>query len=178
MAHRFHPWEGGEGKVTTQYTTSLLELGKAEIAKEHWSEAKEILEKALVYPENLGEGKLEGTKDNHIHYYLGLAKEHLGENEAAKEEYEAASIGTDEPAGMMYYNDQPADMIYYQGLAKEKVYFYIQNRISNKMPENPVFKPFFYFVYKNYHVCKICKKISNTLIFSPCKIFYLRKISY
>lgn len=53
MAHRFHPWEGGEGKVTTQYTTSLLELGKAEIAKEHWSEAKEILEKALVYPENL-----------------------------------------------------------------------------------------------------------------------------
>lgn len=29
MAHRFHPWEGGEGKVTTQYTTSLLELGKA-----------------------------------------------------------------------------------------------------------------------------------------------------
>ena len=121
MAHRFHPWEGGEGKVTTQYTTSLLELGKAEIAKEHWSEAKEILEKALVYPENLGEGKLEGTKDNHIHYYLGLAKEHLGENEAAKEEYEAASIGTDEPAGMMYYNDQPADMIYYQGLAKEKL---------------------------------------------------------
>lgn len=59
-----------------------------------------------------------------------------------------------------------------------KVYFYIQNRISNKMPENPVFKPFFYFVYKNYHVCKICKKISNTLIFFPCKIFYLRKISY
>lgn len=121
MAHLFHPWEGGEGKVTTQYTTSLLELGKAEIAKEHWSGAKEILEKALVYPENLGEGKLEGTKDNHIHYYLGLAKEHLGENEAAKEEYEAASIGTDEPAGMMYYNDQPADMIYYQGLAKEKL---------------------------------------------------------
>ena len=32
--------------------------------------AKELLEKALVYPENLGEGKLEGTKDNHIHYYL------------------------------------------------------------------------------------------------------------
>ena len=29
--------------------------------------------------------------------------------------------GTDEPAGMMYYNDQPADMIFYQGLALEKL---------------------------------------------------------
>ena len=32
-----------------------------------------------------------------------------------------ASVGTDEPAGMMYYNDQPADMIYFQGAALEKL---------------------------------------------------------
>ena len=35
--------------------------------------------------------------------------------------FETATIGTDEPAGAMYYNDQPADMILYQGLAFEKL---------------------------------------------------------
>ena len=41
--------------------------------------------------------------------------------EEAAKCYETATVGTDEPAGMMYYNDQPADMIMYQGLAKLKL---------------------------------------------------------
>lgn len=44
------------------------------------------------------------------------------------------------------------------GVIELKSIFYIQNRIPSKMPENPVLKPFFYFVYKNCHVCKICRK--------------------
>ena len=117
MGRHFHPWEGGEGKATTQYTTALTELAKQALAKEEYAKAKELLERALVYPENLGEGKLEGSKDNHINYLLALACRHLGEEERARELVETASVGTDEPAGMMYYNDQPADMIMYQGLA-------------------------------------------------------------
>ncbi|MFQ9702681.1 MAG: hypothetical protein ACLR0U_11405 [Enterocloster clostridioformis] len=74
----------------------------------------------MCYPENLGEGKLEGCKDNHVNYYLGVIKERRGDQTAAEAYFEKASVGTDEPAGMMYYNDQPADMIYYQGLAREK----------------------------------------------------------
>lgn len=121
MSRRFHPWEGGEGKITTQYTITLVELAKRAIADKDYEQAKDYLMKALVYPENLGEGKLEGTKDNHIFYYLGCVMEQLGDIKQAKDYFERASVGTDEPAGMMYYNDQPADMILYQGLADLKL---------------------------------------------------------
>ncbi len=117
MGRKFHPWEGGEGKVTTQYTTSLVELAKKAIVKENFASAKALLEKAITYPENLGEGKLEGTKDNHIYYYMGLAEKALGNVEKSKELFDKASTGTSEPAGMMFYNDQPADMIMFQGMA-------------------------------------------------------------
>ncbi len=121
LGHIFHPWEGGEGKATTQYETSLSEMAKRALAKGDAAEAKQLLEKALVYPENLGEGRLEGTKDNHIFYLKGLAEELLGETEQAMADYRTASVGTDEPAGMLFYNDQPADMILYQGLAHKKL---------------------------------------------------------
>jgi len=122
MGRKFHPWEGGEGKVTTQYTTALVGMAKKALAEEKHEAAEKLLEKALVYPENLGEGKLEGTKDNHINYYLALAKEALGKKECAEQLLEQAVVGTDEPAGMMFYYDQPADMIMYQGFALEKLH--------------------------------------------------------
>lgn len=114
---RFHPWEGGEGKITAQYTISLLELAKAEIKAENYGQARSYLERILVYPENLGEGKLEGTRDNHAFYYLGVVYEKIGDRQRAEECYGRATLGDADPAGMMYYNDQPADMILYQGLA-------------------------------------------------------------
>ena len=121
MGRKFHPWEGGEGKATTQYTTALVGMAKRALAEKNYEEAEELLEKALVYPENLGEGKLEGTKDNHINYYLAVAKAALGKEACAEELLEKATTGTDEPAGMMFYYDQPADMIMYQGMALEKL---------------------------------------------------------
>ena len=117
MDYRFHTWEGGEGKITTQYTLALVEMAKKKLAESDYEEAKRLLEKTFSYPENLGEGKLEGTKDNQVFYHLGLALEGLGKAEEAKECFRRATIGTDEPAGALFYNDQPADMILYQGLA-------------------------------------------------------------
>lgn len=119
--HHFHAWEGGEGKVTTQYTLALLELAVEAQSEKRYEEAERLLRSAFVYPENLGEGRLEGTKDNHLYYHLGLALEAQGRTQEAKQCYEAATLGTDEPAGAMYYNDQPADMILYQGLAYLKL---------------------------------------------------------
>lgn len=121
MGHKFHPWEGGEGKITAQYTLALLELAREALSAGCPEEAEKLLRKALVYPENLGEGKLEGTKDNHIYYYLGCALEAQGREQEAAENFARATEGTDEPAGAMYYNDQPADMILYQGLAFRKL---------------------------------------------------------
>ncbi|GAS81445.1 tetratricopeptide repeat protein [Paenibacillus amylolyticus] len=121
QARRFHPWEGGEGKVTGQYVTALTELAKQNLEKQQPELALELLQKALVYPENLGEGKLEGTADNPLYFYLGCTYQQLKNNQAAEENFHRASIGLNEPASAMFYNDQPPESIYYQGLAWQKL---------------------------------------------------------
>ncbi|MBR4039908.1 MAG: DUF5107 domain-containing protein [Clostridia bacterium] len=114
---KFHPWEGGEGKVTTQYAVALTQLARRALAAGDAATAKQLLERALVFPHNLGEGKLEGAKDNNIYYYLGLCERMLGNEEAAAAHLTRAAAGSEEPASAMYYNDQPAELILYQGLA-------------------------------------------------------------
>ncbi|KAB8290337.1 DUF5107 domain-containing protein [Bifidobacterium avesanii] len=114
---RFHPWEGGEGKVTGQYRIALTLLAKDAMAAGEWEHARDLLTRALAYPHNLGEGKLEGQKDNDLHYWLGVVARHLGDGKAAEAELRRATIGPDEVKGAMYYNDQPAEMILFQGLA-------------------------------------------------------------
>ena len=116
-ARTFDPWEGGEGKVTGQYVLADVELGKRVLAKADFERAIGLLEKALVYPHNLGEGKLTGAQENHIYYYLGCAHEGLQEYDQAKQCFALASLGLAEPASAMFYNDQPPDMIFYQGMA-------------------------------------------------------------
>lgn len=69
---KFHPWEGGEGTVSTQYRFALCQLAAEKIAAGSCASALELLEQALVYPENLGEGKLPNVPDNKIHFLMGL----------------------------------------------------------------------------------------------------------
>ena len=121
MGHSFRPWEGGEGKVPMQYKISLIQMAVRLLKAGDAAGARQKLELALLYPENLGEGRLEGTKDNHIWYWLGRAFDDLGLEEEAKSAYSRAELGEDEPAGAMYYYDQPADMILFKGLAKRKL---------------------------------------------------------
>jgi tetratricopeptide (TPR) repeat protein len=116
-ARKFHPWEGGEGKVMGQYVLAHVELGKRHLRDRHDAEALATLQQALIYPQNLGEGKLAGAQENNIYYYLGCALERLGLNAEARAAFSTASLGLAEPASVMYYNDQPPDMIFYQGLA-------------------------------------------------------------
>lgn len=120
MGHTFRPWEGAEGRISGQYKIALTELAKEAMKAKEYERAEALFEKALEYPWNLGEGKLEGTKDNNIYYSLGVVKEILGKEEA-KTCFEKAELGVDEPAGVMYYYDQPADMILYKGFANRKL---------------------------------------------------------
>ncbi|NEU61684.1 DUF5107 domain-containing protein [Paenibacillus sp. ALJ109b] len=113
----FHPWEGGEGKVTGQYKLAHTELGKQALQNGHYEAAVQHLQQALVYPLNLGEGKLEGTQENNIYYYLGMAYEGLQRESEASASYTIASQGLAEPTSALFYNDQPPEMIFYQGLA-------------------------------------------------------------
>ena len=114
----FHPWEGGEGKITSQYMYSLKGLAEAALERGDAGEAAGLLEKALRFPENLGEGKLEGEKDNDIYYLLGISEMKAGNQDAAAEHLNRAAAGEEEPSSALYYNDQPADMIFYEGLAQ------------------------------------------------------------
>ena len=121
MRRSFHPWEGGEGKVTGQYVISLIERTKALLANGEARLAIELLMQAQTFPHNLGEGKLHGAQENNIFYYLGCAYEALGEHENAHQCFERAATGLSEPTSAMFYNDQPPDMIFYQGLSNQKL---------------------------------------------------------
>ncbi len=118
---QFHPWEGGEGKVPAQYQMARVELAKEFISKIEYAPAIELLLQCLVYPHNLGEGKLYGAQENDFHYWLGCAYEGLGEIEIAKTYWELAKDGNTEPAAAIFYNDQKPDKIFYQGLALLKL---------------------------------------------------------
>jgi len=118
---QFHPWEGGEGKVPFQYITGHVELAKKRIKEENYKAAIDLLMAAKTYPSNLGEGKLFGTQENDIDYWLGYAYDGLNETEKAKESWEKAAHGLSDPSPAMFYNDQQPDKIFYQGLALLKL---------------------------------------------------------
>lgn len=119
--HRFHPWEGGEGKVSTQYRYALIQLAIQDLKDNKPQKAIDNLLATLSYPKNLGEGKLPNVKDNEAYYYLGIAYDMLNEIDKAKEYWQLATLGDTQPSSVLYYNDQPSDYIFYQGLANEKL---------------------------------------------------------
>lgn len=121
MSRKFHPWEGGEGKVSEQYILSLVELAKNHIFSSNYVTAIEFLEKAQFYPENLGEGKLPGAQENDIFYWLGCSYQGLGNTDKAKQYWQMATVGLDEPGIALFYNDQQPDKIFYQGCAWSKL---------------------------------------------------------
>jgi tetratricopeptide (TPR) repeat protein len=121
MERTFHPWEGGEGKVTGQYLASLIEMAREHIRQGQYTEAIARLEQAQTYPPNLGEGKLYGAQENNIFYELGRAYAGLGADKQAQAAFVRASTGLSDPTSAIFYNDQPPDMIFYQGLARQRL---------------------------------------------------------
>lgn len=119
--HLFHPWEGGEGKVSTQYRYALTQKALGLLESGGYDEAINLLEATKVYPNNLGEGKLPNVQDNIADYYIGKSYQAKNDSAAASEYFEKASTGLEEPSGVLYYNDQPSDIIFYQGLANEEL---------------------------------------------------------
>ena len=120
-ARTFHPWEGGEGKVTGQFLYANIELAKKALFERDFDKAISHLQATESYPHNLGEGKLTGTRENDIHYWLGCIYEAKGERDKAKTYWKQATQGSSEPTAAIFYNDQHPDKIYYQGLALLKL---------------------------------------------------------
>ena len=80
-----------------------------------------LLSQCLEYPHHLGEGKLHGAQENDFYYFLGCAYDMQGDTEKARECWELATQGPQEPAAAMYYNDAKPEKIFYQGLALQKL---------------------------------------------------------
>ena len=120
-SRRFHPWEGGEGKVTMQYQFCRTELAKQALQRGDHSLAATLLVECLTYPPHLGEGKLHGAQENDFYYLLGLAYEGMGDTAQAHTCWEHAAEGNAEPAPALYYNDAKPDKIFYQGMALQRL---------------------------------------------------------
>ena len=118
---KFHPWEGGEGKITSQYVFCRVELAKQALKEKRYADAVRLLKETEKYPDNLGEGKLSMAEENDIHYWMACAYEGLQETTLAREYFEKATQGSAEPAIAFFYNDQQPDKIFYQGLAWRKL---------------------------------------------------------
>jgi tetratricopeptide (TPR) repeat protein len=117
----FHPWEGGEGKVTSQFVFCHVALAKKYLFEEHYRKALHFLEQAEHYPQNLGEGKLYGTRENDIFYFKGCIYENMGDHEQAKTWFTNACEGSSDPGQAVFYNDQQPDKIFYIGTALRKL---------------------------------------------------------
>ena len=119
-SRRFHPWEGGEGKVLRQYTRAHLELGFKALGQQAYnSKALEHAEKALDTPANLGEAYhlLQAKAD--VNYLKGMALMGLGRAEEGR----AALVAAAEEAGdfqSMSVTDY-SELSYWRGLALKEL---------------------------------------------------------
>jgi tetratricopeptide (TPR) repeat protein len=87
-------WEGAR-EAHDLFEEAHLELGKAHLEAGRAAEALAEFDRALEYPVNLATGKLENTREAHIHYLRGNALSALGRKDAAIEAWKKAA---DEPA--------------------------------------------------------------------------------
>ena len=134
-SRRFHPWEGGEGKVLAQYTRAHLALGWAALAgtrdacpyqtdapvgsrvprDRKCQIALDHAEKAFDTPENLGEAyhPLQAKAD--VNYLKGLALRGLGREAEAKAAFTAAANEAGDFQSMAV--TEYSDLSYGRGLA-------------------------------------------------------------
>ena len=113
--HRFHPWEGGEGKVLKQYTRAHLELGFKALARGDFAAALDHADRSCATPPNLGEAYhlLQAKAD--VNYLRGKALQGLGRIDEAKAAFEAcaAEAGDFQSMAVTAYSE----LSYYRGLA-------------------------------------------------------------
>ncbi|WP_413733455.1 DUF5107 domain-containing protein [Sodalis sp. RH21] len=118
---RFHPWEGGEGRVTGQYVLNAQLQALSLLAHGNAREAQARLLAALDYPPNLGEGRLVGQTDNDLYYWLGVCARQLRQDDQARGYFARAAAGERDLGERRYYNDRPVDYLFYQGMALRRL---------------------------------------------------------
>ena len=74
----FHIYEGGEGKLTKYHRWLYILLAMERAEHMEYEEATQMLEEALIYPENYGEGRGFLEQDANVYYFAGLLEEKKG----------------------------------------------------------------------------------------------------
>ncbi|MBO7684328.1 MAG: DUF5107 domain-containing protein [Kiritimatiellae bacterium] len=114
-SRRFHPWEGGEGKVLAQYTRAHLELGRAALAAGDYAAALDHAGKAFDTPHNLGEAYhlLQAKAD--VNYLRGMALRGLGRTQESRDALLAAAEEAGDFQAMAV--TEYSELSYWRGLA-------------------------------------------------------------
>ena len=114
-SHRFHPWEGGEGKVLKQYTRAHLALAEAALAAGDFASALAHADMSFDTPQNLGEAYhlLQAKAD--VHYLRGMALKGLGRSGEATAAFEACANEAGDFQAMAV--TEYSELSYYRGLA-------------------------------------------------------------
>lgn len=121
LSRKFHPWEGGEGKVTKLYKMINCSLAEKFGKANQYEKAIAQFERCLQFPHNFGEGKLILDYDNDVFFLMGQMAESNADLERARKCFEMATRGSAAVADDMYYNDNPIEYIYYMALAFKKL---------------------------------------------------------
>ncbi len=120
-SRRFHPWEGGEGTVTGEWVYAQLVLGRRCLLARQLDEALDHLHAACHYPENLGEGKLPGVRDNEALFWMGCVHLARGDLARARDCFSRGSVGEHTLEAARFYNDQPPDALFYRAACSLKL---------------------------------------------------------
>jgi tetratricopeptide (TPR) repeat protein len=116
---QFQPWEGGEGLVLAEYVRTHLALGRLALDAGNPARARKHFEAALHSPNNLGETKHLLANQSHIHYWLGIAFEAIGDVASARRYWTVAANASGDFQNMSV---RPySEMSYYSALSLEKL---------------------------------------------------------
>lgn len=119
LGRRFHPWEGGEGRVLREYTRARLLLGRGALARGDPAEALRQFTQATDTPESLGEAYhlLQAKAD--VNYWLGCAHLALGHDNDAAGLFEMSAGEKGDFSEMAVTEHSP--LSYYRGLSLIKL---------------------------------------------------------
>jgi len=115
LTRRFHPWEGGEGKVLRQYTTARLLLGRQALAAGDPAAAHQHFTHAMDTPDSLGEKYhlLQAKAD--VNYWIGRSARALGRDDEARTRFEASAGESGDFTEMAVTKHSP--LSYFRGLS-------------------------------------------------------------
>jgi tetratricopeptide (TPR) repeat protein len=84
LNRHFQPWEGGEGLVLGQYVASRLLLGRRALDEQQPELAVNHFMAAMQPPQNLSEARHLLANQANVQYWLGVALDAVGDQEAAQ----------------------------------------------------------------------------------------------